>query len=147
MSHENHQPVTASFGEIANLVEIQDVATVAFSAERLEPGNGQNLHLSMNAGAASADRSLSFKFDVTGQLIDEDSKPVANLAISLVATYAPRDKSLDAWVDEKDQEALKLFCDAIAWRDVYPFVREGVASLMAKLGIHGCQLPVLRLED
>ncbi|WP_283138128.1 hypothetical protein [Rhizohabitans arisaemae] len=131
---------------VAGLMELRDVAVVACSAERLAPGDGKRLHLSLASGTASAEHSLAFTFDVAGRLVGERSRPVADVSLSLVATYAPRDASLRDRLDLTDRVAVTAFSDTVAWLDVYPFVREGVASLMARLGLYGYATLVLRGE-
>ncbi|GIH71884.1 hypothetical protein [Sphaerimonospora thailandensis] len=132
---------------LAELVELQDVSAVAFSGQRLKPGRGSNLQLSVAAGFALTEQALSYKFDLDGSLVDVDENdPLVQLSLSLVVTYVPRNANAENWVGG-DHERLKAFGDSFAWPAAYPFVREGVTAILSRLGADAYQLPMLRPSD
>ncbi|MEU8266391.1 hypothetical protein AB0B89_04425 [Sphaerisporangium sp. NPDC049002] len=128
---------------ISDRVELQDIAPVAFSGERLKPGSGSRLQLELRAAAATADGSLSYKFDLTGEVLDDDDETVVTFAISMVVTYGPRDSGREAAFTE-GTPSLKVFGDQVAWVEVYPYMREGLQTVLGRLRVHGFQLPMLR---
>ncbi len=128
---------------ISDQVELQDIAPVAFSGERLKPGSGSRLQLALGAAAAAADGSLSYKFDLAGEVLDDDDEAIVTFAISMVVTYGPRDAGLGTALTE-DTASLKVFGDQVAWVEVYPYIREGLQTVLGRLRVHGFQLPMLR---
>ncbi|MEV0615179.1 hypothetical protein AB0I81_17780 [Nonomuraea sp. NPDC050404] len=143
---EINQSVLRQLDKMTDLVDIQDIAPVAFSAERLKPGSGSQLQLGVSAAAAPTEQSLSYKFDLSGTIQDDDDVDVATFAISMVITYVPRSASPEVAVPD-DAESLKAFGDYVAWREVYPYLREGMQTVLARLRIHGFQLPMVRPQD
>ncbi|GII61894.1 hypothetical protein Skr01_19790 [Sphaerisporangium krabiense] len=134
--------VDALVERISDRVELQDITPVAFSAERLKPGDGVELKMALASAAATADGSLSYKFDLTGRVLDGDDESIVTFSVSMVVTYVPRDPDHEALTE--DTSALKVFGEQVAWVEVYPYLREAVQAVLGRLRIHAFQLPMLR---
>jgi hypothetical protein len=122
-------------------LEFEAVHAISFSGERTDPSEANSITLEIESAVATLPTKLSYKFNVTGRILTSGDDEVATLRVALVAQYKRREQQ-----NALSSEVLNAFGEQVGLRDVWPYLREYVHSMMQRLGFLGVHLGFLDVE-
>jgi hypothetical protein len=136
----------AAVSSISARVNLEDISTISFSAEALQPLAGlfapqldQRVRV-MGALAGSADESAAVMIKAEYAAMHEGAE-VARVQATLLASYSLRDGG--AW-DDLPSEAVDQFAEINGIYNTWSYIRELVGSSLTRVGLSGVLLPVWR---
>jgi hypothetical protein len=116
-------------------LSITQIEVVSFSADRLRAGSAPSTQYALTTGVATDSGRLTYRFDAQATLIGEDDEPVALVQIGLVVVFTlPEDSEPQDWIVEHVARNATYMA--------YPYLRENIQTLSARLGHLGVIMPM-----
>ncbi|MGI5443137.1 hypothetical protein ACQEV4_39100 [Streptomyces shenzhenensis] len=119
--------------------------TESCKAERLAADTSASAELRLELGMAPNPDSVFYRLKAQATLKSEEGKDVGRVEVSVVTRYDITEGEVP------DEDTLLEFADRDAAVVAYPYVREGIQSLAARIGFAGVLIPMLEprsnLED
>ncbi|WP_144127757.1 hypothetical protein [Catellatospora sichuanensis] len=78
------------------------------------------------------------RYDLTAQVLDSDNETLANLEVSLVASFVCDD------ADGTPTKTVELFIEQVGYFVVFPYVREALQSVTSRLALGSITLGLLQ---
>lgn len=123
---------------LTQTAELIDVGIQSCSAERFAEADGGDFDLVIESGVAVGDDRLDYRFDATVEVKDEDDEPVATIRTAVLVTFALAEPVPVA------EEVAAAFGNRVAFLTAYPYLRESVQSLAARVGLPTVVLGLVR---
>lgn len=126
---------TTSHAEAVSALEararLANIDVSNFSGKRHAPTEPGTFGSQLNAKLGSTDDGLAFQFELEVRVYDKAGQPLADLVVTVTANYDIPD------CPDPDSEVAGFFGASVAFRDVYPFIRQQVHDITARLGMPG----------
>lgn len=125
------------------MLELRNVTTEAVSAKALKLGRVTAVNLTFNWESALSKDNFYLKCSIVGKLLESlpasgeeinDENVLALLTCSLVIDYQVLDKEGAEKLAAASEIIVTNFAEKNAIRDIFPFIREIVASMSARIG-------------
>ncbi|WP_441245595.1 hypothetical protein [Kitasatospora sp. McL0602] len=124
--------------EFAQAVELQNVATQECSASRHSDENPSRVNISLESGVLPLPDGINYRFSIKCDLASDSNDSVANLTASVIAKF-----SLQPGVDP-DPTVLSAFGNTIGIMASYPYLRQIIHDMAARVGLQGLTLGLLK---
>lgn len=131
--------VDDGYREFVAGLELQRIDTLAVRAERLTHGEMDESAVALDSSFAvdAAQSAVFYKYDVNVTVSGQDDARLGEVEVTVVLVF--RAASLDVPV-----ELVERFGATAAYMMGYPYLREAVSTLAARVGFPGLMLPVVR---
>lgn len=127
-------------------VELKSVTLESFSAKRHRPGNPAGINMRLELSFAAQPDRLLYRIAVHGDLrpeVEEDisdgGERLAELDLTVLSEWLFIDK-----FEVSNADLLNQFGVQVVYRLVFPFIREAISSMLARLGFPSVVLGLLR---
>jgi hypothetical protein len=143
-ANESRQDLASRVKHLVEHAILRDVRLVRWSGE-LSPGyiapvqtvrvHGETPMYRLSSGA------LSCRFDFRVELLDDGEESFGNITADVLVDY-----ELAAECDT-DEQTVSCFMDTNAFFMAYPYIREAIHSMSARLGVDAVLLGILRRDE
>ncbi|WP_432047090.1 hypothetical protein [Streptomyces asiaticus] len=133
----NEVSQTREYLEFARRVRLEQVLTESCSARRLAAEASTDAEMRLEIGVAPTPEAIFYRLEVQAILKSENGKEVGRVEVSVVTRYDITEGDLPT------ENIIQEFADREAATVAYPYAREGVQSLAARIGFAGVLLPLL----
>ncbi|GAA0696359.1 hypothetical protein GCM10009536_31060 [Streptomyces thermocarboxydus] len=125
------------YEEFSRRVVLEQVLTESCEAERLAAETSAGAELRLELGLAPNPESIFYRLKAQATLKSKEGKDVGRVEVSVVTRYDITEGGVP------DDGTLLEFADREATVVAYPYVREGIQSLAARIGFAGVLIPML----
>lgn len=133
-------PSFVSFDEVAARLELELVYTIEVSAQRVSGEEMATHSLNLETKYRHVENRLDYLFEVKCVAQARDGSEVGRIGASLVATY-----SFQGDTAMIPGPVIDDFGARVATFTAYPYVREAVQDLAARISLPGLTLPLLKM--
>ncbi|MFF6907252.1 hypothetical protein ACFY9Q_15050 [Streptomyces sp. NPDC012389] len=126
-----------SYEEFASRVKLEQVLTDSCSAERMSAEASHGAEIRLEVAIAHAENSIFYRLEAQARLKSDSGKDVGRVEVSVVTRYDIGDGVIPR------EDVLQEFADREAVTVAFPYAREGIQSLAARIGFAGVLIPFL----
>jgi hypothetical protein len=126
---------------ILQSAELRDVGTRRFGGARFSEKSPDSVELELTTNTSSVARELDFSVESRCRILDEQKNPVAEITAELIVRYRIPDE-----VEFEAPPDLGMDGERRALRVAYPYLRETIQSLAARLGLPGLVLGAITAD-
>ncbi|MDH6577568.1 hypothetical protein [Kitasatospora sp. MAP5-34] len=118
--------------------ELLSVHALELHATRSSGDHPTKITWSMESGMAPSDESVDYKYDAKCVLTDDDESPIAELYVAVLAHYSLADGP------PISDAVLNAFGNVITTPAVFPYLRQYLQDMAARIGLPGFTLGLLK---
>lgn len=126
---------------IVESVDLLNVYPLSMSGSRTSGREATQFEFVLHPQWKRSEEQLDYRFDLRCEPKDADGEIVATINYSVVCAFEVLNPLA---LEETNADDLSSFGSSIAIYAAYPYLREGVQSIAARLGMSGISLGLLR---
>ncbi|MEV6212603.1 hypothetical protein [Kitasatospora sp. NPDC051914] len=131
----------SEYASFASRVKLGQVLTESCSARRVSEGTSASIDLVLAIGIAPAKESVFYRLEANASLKDSSGEEVGVVEAAVVTRYDLTEVQIPT------ESVLQEFADREAVAVAYPYIRENIQSLAARVGFAGAVIPYLGSSD